>query len=446
MNKSTPPKKYNDNNELFNLNNIDLKCDTNYALNKIQMQNNYNANTFNFHYTCEKIPYKQYKLINFKTNPVSSGNDYRYMDNHDIKCDISGPISQINIKYDTSENKNELHFEGQCYTNNSENFNNRIIENYTRPSDHKNGLRGIDNHKIKCPEESFITNFRMMNYNYSTTNFVYNCEGSIENYGLENLYFLTNPTNEKLINERLYKFMVSNEKYKYGGYRKSMFPNKNKHILFIIFNSSWEKYTFLKQFWFLDCNFIYINDPINAYYIGMEDKIVEHVNRIIDTNFQNVTHIISYGQSMGGYFSLLFSSLFKKKIISIAVNPQTFQIYKDILIPETIYCQYSNIPRIVGTNNQIKNLRNEINKSPDNSNRYIFVGITNTEDGVYADLLHAGNLVGSKNTKIIMAPYIVHAPIDFPRKKLYNTILQNLDDIFDLEFCGYLFSKIYENT
>ena len=109
---------------------------------------------------------------------------------------------------------------------------------------------------------------------------------------------------------------------------------------------------------------------------------------------------------MGGYIALYLSSLMNniagKQIICIVMSPQTFNKKDGILFIETrVYPDGLEIPNI-----------KDITKKDNDVKRYILVGyhecnITKNESK-WMDTLMATNLLGVKNTKILVTPHDVH--------------------------------------
>ena len=129
---------------------------------------------------------------------------------------------------------------------------------------------------------------------------------------------------------------------------------------------------------------------------------------------------------MGGYIALYISSLIDtnkfndKKIICIPIVPQTLSFENNIFFHKDIK-KY---------NYKVDNLKNIISKNNNNVKRYILIG------KYILDALAVGNLLGLKNTKIIVTPFSFHNIWKFINHKIFdkliidnfNTFFTNMDE------------------
>ena len=194
--------------------------------------------------------------------------------------------------------------------------------------------------------------------------------------------------------------------------------------------------------WFPGFIFIFLFcDRQNAWYDKKIDKYEIIIKKFLKNN--NCKKIIIMGESMGGYASLLFSTLIPNSIC-IAFAPQTHYIYNKIIFHDKVYKKsrtyiiYNNDNKQLTRN--LVNLQLIINNSNNGSNRYIINGNSECETifninmftGVLIESYH---LIDCLNTKLLIIPLNVHAMFQFiefnPLQKFiienYFTLLNNMN-------------------
>lgn len=219
----------------------------------------------------------------------------------------------------------------------------------------------------------------------------------------------------------------------FGGYREF-----DSEILYIGFAgltiSYWEQ---TRRYTSYKCNLLYFYDINKNWYNDKKDNILRIINKILEIK-PTIKKVIFQGTSMGGYIALYLSSLIDtlkfsdKEIICIVMSPQTFNKKDGILFHKDV--ETREYP--VGL--KIPNIKDIITKINNNVKRYILVGYHEcniTNKGKWMDTLMAINLLGVKNTKILVTPQEVHniwACID--SKPYYKLVSENFSVLYtDIE-------------
>ena len=219
----------------------------------------------------------------------------------------------------------------------------------------------------------------------------------------------------------------------FGGYREF-----DSEILYIGFagltNSFWEQ---TRRYTSYKCNLLYFYDVNKNWYNDKKDNILQIINKTLSTK-SNIKKVIFQGTSMGGYIALYLSSLIDtnrfsdKQFICITMSPQTFNKKDGILFHEKIET------RVYPDGLEIPNIKDIISKKDNDVKRYILIGYHEckiNDKGKWMDTLMATNLLGVKNTKILVTPHGVHniwASID--SKSYYKLVSDNFSVLYtDME-------------
>jgi hypothetical protein len=153
-------------------------------------------------------------------------------------------------------------------------------------------------------------------------------------------------------------------------YRK--YKNENfKEYLLIFFSSRDVKLGGLNRMFKFEGNFLLFCDYENKWYQNI-NNIIEYIK--IHINIINAKNIILMGESMGGYGALYLSTIINNSIC-FAFCPQTCNFYKG---------GWDILP------NHVKDIKQLINLSKNNSSRYIFTG-RNDKDIFYTKHLQNTN-------------------------------------------------------
>ena len=190
----------------------------------------------------------------------------------------------------------------------------------------------------------------------------------------------------------------------FGGFREF-----ESDILYIGFagltRSYWEQ---TRRYTSYQCNLLYFYDTNKNWYNDKKVDILGIINKLLIIK-PNINKVIFQGTSMGGYIALYLSSLMNniagKQIICIAMSPQTFNKKDGILFHEKIET------RVYPDGLEIPNIKDIISKKDNDVKRYILVGYHEckiSNRGKWMDTLMATNLLGVKNTKILVTPHDVH--------------------------------------
>ena len=210
----------------------------------------------------------------------------------------------------------------------------------------------------------------------------------------------------------------------FGGFRE--FDNNILYIGFAgLTNSYWEQ---TRRYTSYKCNLLYFYDTNKNWYNDKKDNILQIINKTLEIK-PNIKKIIFQGTSMGGYIALYLSSLMdtlkfsNKEIICITMSPQTFNKKDGILFHRDVET------RVYPEGLEIPNIKDMISKTNNNVKRYILVSYHEcniSNKGKWMDTLMAINLLGVKNTKILVTPQEVHniwACID--SKPFYKLVSEN---------------------
>jgi hypothetical protein len=219
----------------------------------------------------------------------------------------------------------------------------------------------------------------------------------------------------------------------FGGYREF-----DSEILFIGFagltTSYWEQ---TRRYTSYKCNLLYFYDTNKNWYNDKKNNILQIINKTLEIK-PNIKKVIFQGTSMGGYIALYLSSLMDtvkfndRQIICIAMSPQTFNKKDGILFHREV--ETRQYPEGL----EIPNIKDIISKTNNNVKRYILVGYHECKinnKGKWMDTLMAINLLGVKNTNLLVTPQEIHniwACID--SKQFYKLVSENFTTLFtDIE-------------
>ena len=395
---------------------------------------------------CDKNPLIDSKKIKMVLNKkvildksVITKNDYSFTDIEQIiitdkvvKIEKEAFSNCINLRYVDMLNANNLKEMGEKAFYNCINLTNILIPKQTSI---KNDIfKFCSNLKIVFLESkdlfnSISGNFLKDNENVKTISNdnlyfsccdknlrIYNGDYYLEkNKELKNDKII-NITNEKTFNnldlckQDAYMHLLTRDgiaNNHLGGFK--YFDNET---LFIIFSSYGKKNIWYnaRRYTSYNSNILYFFDIQNKWFFNIKEEILKIINSIL-TIKSNLKKIIFHGTSMGGYMALYLSSLmntkkFKdKQIICIAISPQTFDIYKNknLLFHKDIKKQ--NVLK----DKDILDIKKVISKNENNVKRYLIIGNGECLEKIfYNDSIMATNLLGIKNTKIIITPYSEH--------------------------------------
>tara|TARA_Y100000590_G_scaffold468280_1_gene650488 strand:+ start:3114 stop:4823 length:1710 start_codon:yes stop_codon:yes gene_type:complete len=218
-------------------------------------------------------------------------------------------------------------------------------------------------------------------------------------------------------------------KNNFGGYREF-----DSEILYIGFggltNNFWEQ---TRRYTSYKCNLLYFYDTNKNWYMDKKMEIFQIINNILIIK-PTIKKVIFQGTSMGGYIALYLSSFMDtlrfndKQIICIAISPQTFNKQDGILFHKNVET------RKYPDGLKIPNIKDIISTKDNDVKRYILIGYHEckiNDKGKWMDTLMATNLLGVKNTKILVTPHGVHniwASIN--SKLFYKLISENFTTLY----------------
>lgn len=241
--------------------------------------------------------------------------------------------------------------------------------------------------------------------------------------------FVNNKKNKKLleyVDEQNIDYLIyPYDNIKYKDCLLISFSGKNVNLLSIY------KLNWFPGFIFLFC------DRQNAWYDNKINKYELIIKKFLKNN--NCKKIIIMGDSMGGYASLLFSTLIPNSIC-IAFAPQTHYIYDKIIFHDKVYKKSRTYTIYDNDNKQltrnIVDLQLIINNSNNGSKRYIINGNSECDRKdkylFTADLVESYHLIDCPNTKLLIIPINFHGMFKFIEfNSLQKFIIENFFTLFN---------------
>jgi hypothetical protein len=369
-----------------------------------------------------------YRCINAKE--IIGSDDVKKTNDIDFDC---GPEDKIisGIKVDLNADGKKI-YEYKCSNFGELKKSHDPTDNLPIRRKHIGKADNLDKLYIRCPNDQMLRSLKVekdtsgIKYEYECLNTLN--EFKIKEYKEGEKLPTTTLTDEK--NHKSCKNILKDENFEciFRPYTNQEY----KHYILIFFEGKTCNTASLNRVAKFKGNIIYFSDYSLSWYKHTIDKYIAYINlKIVELN---ITNIILYGYSMGGY-AALYASCFIDNAIVLSFNPQTF------LRDNTKLSAVKSIQLFEGTG--IQDLRDLLLTYTNNSKKYIFLGRSEYDDykdekkkdklpKLYHDGINAGYLYNIPNTSIIIVNKNTHSSTSFIKyRSVYDLLYLKFDTIFN---------------